>query len=306
MSNGAQEGASIGELFGRVVARLREAAGYRQAELAHAMYGMSSTRLNQIERGTGHPPTLANAMALDAELNTGGILAELWKHGNSRMFLAWSQPLIDLESTAVEMHMYLDQFVPGLLQTKDYARAVLQTGRTLQDEAHLEELVLSRLGRQERLNGPNRPYLWLVIDETVIRRPIGGPDIMRQQLARLLATEHNQRISVQVLPFSEGEYPRMGGLLALLTTPDKRKVAYTEGAEVGRLIEDPGEVRQYALTYERQRARALPVGMSMNMIREAMEGLGRAHFPSSAQALRLAKVQSQQFRGRRVRGSRYR
>lgn len=304
MSDGAQEGASVGELFGRVVATLRKAAGYGQAELGRATYGLSATRLNQIERGTGHPPTLANAMALDAELGTGGVLAELWKHGNSRMFLAWSKPLVDLESTAVEIHMYVDQLVPGLLQTEGYARALLRTGRTLRDEVHLEERVLNRLGRQEMLNGPDAPYLWVVLNEGVIRRAIGGPDIMRQQLARLLATEHTKRISVQVLPFVEGEYPRIGGSLTLLTTSDKRKVAYTEGAEIGRLIEDPDEVRQYALIHERQRARALPVRMSMDMIREAMNSLTRTHSPNSARALRLAKVRSQQRGRQSVRESR--
>ncbi|MFI6586922.1 helix-turn-helix domain-containing protein [Embleya sp. NPDC050493] len=306
MSDGTQEGASIGELFGRMVATLREAAGYRQAELARAMYGLSSTRLNQIERGTGHPPTLANAMALDAELNTGGLLAELWKHSNSRMFLTWSQPLMELEGSAVEIHTYLDQFIPGLLQTEGYARALLRSARTVRDEAHLEERLLTRLGRQERLDGPDAPYLWVVLNEAVIRRPIGGPDIMREQLARLLATEHNERISLQILPFSEGNFPRMGGALTLLTAPDKRKVAYTEGAEDGRLIEDPDEVGQYSAIHERQRAKALPLGMSMDMIREALEDLDRARIPGSAQALRLAKVQLQQRHRRKLRGGRRR
>ncbi|MET7304176.1 helix-turn-helix transcriptional regulator [Embleya sp. NPDC005575] len=306
MNDEAQDEASVVELFGRMVATLREAAGYRQAELGRTMYGLSTTRLNQIERGTGHPPTLANAIALDATLNTGGLLAELWKHVTSRTFPAWSQPFMDLEGSAREMRMYLVQVVPGLLQTEDYARAVLRMGRSLRDEVHLEERVRGRLGRQERLNGPDAPFLWVVLDEAVIRRPIGGPDTMRHQLAHLLATEHNDRISVQILPFSEAEHEGMGGSLTVLTTRDKREVAYTEGADVGRLIEDPGEVGQYAVTYDRQRARALPVGMSMDMIREAMEDLDRARFPSSAQALRLAKVQSQQLGRRSVRGSRTR
>jgi hypothetical protein len=127
---------------------------------------------------------------------------------------------------------------------------------------------------------------------------------MRAQPARLLATENDPHISVQVLPFSGGEHEGMGGSLTVLSTDDDREVAYTEGADVGRLIEDPDEVRQYAVTYDRQRALALPVDMSMDMIREAMEGRDRARVPSSAQALRLAKVQPQQ-RGRgSVRGSR--
>ncbi|MFE3205239.1 Scr1 family TA system antitoxin-like transcriptional regulator [Embleya sp. NPDC059237] len=306
MSDEAQDEAPVVEVFGRMVATLREAAGYRQAELARATYGLSPARLNQIERGTGHPPTLANAIALDATLNSDDLLTKLWKHVTSRIFPAWSQPFMDFESRAVEIRKYLVQFVPGLLQTEDYARAVLRLGRALRDEAQLEERVLGRLGRQERLTGPDAPHLWVVLDEAVIRRPVGGPDSMRQQLARLLATEHHDRINVQILPFGEGEHPGMGGSLTLLTMPDKRKVAYTEGADVGRMIEDPTEVGQCTITYDLQRARALPVGMSMNMIREAMEGLDRARFPSSARTLRLAKVQSQQFRGRRLRGSRHR
>ncbi|MGW9213829.1 helix-turn-helix domain-containing protein [Embleya sp. NPDC055664] len=306
MSDEAQEDAPVVEVFGRMVATLREAAGYRQAELARATYGLSATRLNQIERGTGHPPTMANAIALDTALKTGGLLTKLWKHLTTRVFAAWSQPFMDFESTAVEIRKYLVQFVPGLLQTENYARALLRGGRTLRDDAHLEERVFGRLGRQERLSGPEAPHLWVVLDEGVIRRPVGGPNTMRQQLARLLETENDSRISVQILPFDEGEHAGMGGSLTLLTMPEGRKVAYIEGAGVGRMIEDPIEVEQFAVTYDRQRARALPVGMSMDMIREAMEGLDHARFPRSARALRLAKVQSQRPGRGRLRGSRHR
>ncbi|WP_406284742.1 helix-turn-helix domain-containing protein [Embleya sp. NBC_00896] len=307
MDDEAQDAMPLADLFGRMVTVLREAAGYRQAELGRAMHGLGGTRLNQIERGTRHPPTLANAMELDATLKAGGLLTDLWSHVSRRTFPAWSQPFIELEGAAREMRMYVVQVIPGLLQTEDYARAVLRKGRSLRDEAHLEERVIGRLGRQERLNSPDAPYLWVVLDEAVIRRRVGGPDVMRQQLARLLATEHDPHISVQILPFSEGEHEGMGGSLTVLTTGDKREVAYTEGADVGRLIEDPDEVTQYAVTYDRQRARALPTGMSMDMIREVMEGLDSgARIPSSAQALRMAKVQLQQRRRGSVRRSRRR
>ncbi|MFE5333493.1 helix-turn-helix domain-containing protein [Embleya sp. NPDC056575] len=300
MNDGALEGASLGELFGRVVATLREAAGYRQAELARATYGLSSPRLNQIERGTGHPPTLANAMALDAALNTGGVLAALWKHSNHRVFLEWSQPLVDLENTSVEIHAFNDRFVPGLLQTEDYARTVLGWGRTTRNNDHLEQRVLHRLARQERLNGPDAPYLWVVLDEAVVRRRMGNPDTTRDQLARLLATARTEHITVQILPFNGGEHLHAGDSLTLLTTNDQRRYAYTEGATRGHLISDPDLVRQYTVIHERQRARALPVGMSMAMIREAMDDLDRPRTRNSAKALRLAKARSQRFGGRRT------
>ncbi|WP_037676906.1 helix-turn-helix transcriptional regulator [Streptomyces griseus] len=289
-------------LFGARVRRLRTAAGLTQAELGHRTH-VVSTRITQIERASGAKPTLELARALDAALGADDLLVELWPYVYREAFPDWSRRFMEYAERAVAVHEYAAHVVPGLLQTEDYARAVLKVGRTLGSKEQLEERVALRMGRQERIGAPDRPELWVVLDEAVLRRPVGGRPVMREQLARLLGTATARHITVQVLPFDQGEHAVMGGSLTLLTMPDGAEVAYTEGAHYGQLIEDPDEVRSFALTYDRLRAAALPPLMSLDMIRSVMEDNHRgANVPSRTERRRLAQEQLQQSGGRQLRG----
>nr|WP_234379541.1 DUF5753 domain-containing protein [Streptomyces caniscabiei] len=198
---------------------------------------------------------------------------------------------------------YASHVVPGLLQTEGYARAILSVGRTLGSKEQLEERVTARMVRQERLGAPDRPELWVVLDEAVLRRPVGGQVVTCEQLKRLLDAATERHVMVQVLPFDQGEHDIMGGSLTVLTMPDGSEIAYTEGAHYGQLIEDPDQVRSFALTYDRLRAAALPPLMSLDMIRSVMEDNQRgANVPSRSERRRLAQEQLQQSGGRRLRG----
>ncbi|MFE9970704.1 Scr1 family TA system antitoxin-like transcriptional regulator [Streptomyces hirsutus] len=290
-------------LFGTRVRRLRTAAGLTQAELG-ARTHVVSTRITQIERASGAKPTLELARALDAVLGADDLLVELWPYVYREAFPDWSRKFMEYSGRAIAVHEYAAHVVPGLLQTEDYARAVLSVGRTLGGEEQLEERVALRMGRQERLGTPCRPELWVVLDEAVLRRPVGGQAVMREQLERLLGTTEEPHITVQVLPFDQGEHHVMGGSLTVLTLPDGSEAAYTEGAHYGQLIEDPGEVRSFALTYDRLRAAALPPLMSLDMIRSVREDNHRgAKVPSRSDRRRLAQEQLQQSGGRQLRGS---
>ncbi|GAB2454459.1 helix-turn-helix domain-containing protein [Streptomyces incanus] len=290
-------------LFGARVRRLRTAAGLTQAELG-ARTHVVSTRITQIERASGAKPTLELARALDAALGADDLLVELWPYVYREAFPDWSRRFMEYSGRAVAIHEYAAHVVPGLLQTEGYARAVLSVGRTLGGKEQLEERVALRMGRQERLGTPCRPELWVVLDEAVLRRPVGGQAVMREQLARLLDTAAEPHITVQVLPFDQGEHDVMGGSLTVLTLPDGSENAYTEGAHYGQLIEDPGEVRSFALTYDRLRAAALPPLMSLDMIRSVREDNHRgAKVPSRSDRRRLAQEQLQQSGGRQLRGS---
>lgn len=210
---------------------------------------------------------------------------------------------MEYSERAVAIREYAAHVVPGLLQTEAYARAVLGVGRTLGSKEQLEERVALRMGRQERLGAPDRPELWVVLDESVLRRPVGGRTVMGQQLARLLGTATASHVTVQLLPFDQGEHDVMGGSLTLLTMPDGSEIAYTEGAHYGQLIEDPDEVRSFTLAYDRLRAAALPPLMSLDMIRSVMEDNHRgAKVPSRSERRRLAQEQLQQSGGRQLRG----
>ncbi len=302
MANGIDPSASMAALFGARVRRLRTAAGLTQAQLGDLTH-VVSTRITQIERASGAKPTLELARALDTALGADDLLVELWPYVYREAFPDWSRRFMDYAERAVAVREYAAHVVPGLLQTEAYARAVLSVGRTLGSKEQLEERVTARMGRQERLSGPDRPELWVVLDEAVLRRPVGGRAVMREQLERLLDAGAEPHVTVQVLPFDQGEHDVMGGSLTLLTLPDGSEVAYTEGAHHGRLIEDQGEVRSFALTYDRLRAAALPPLMSLGMIRSVMEDNHRgANVPSRSERRRLAQEQLQQSGGRQLRG----
>lgn len=290
-------------LFGSRVRRLRTAAGLTQAELGRKTH-VVSTRITQIERSSGAKPTLELARALDDALGADNLLVDLWPYVYREAFPDWSRAFMAHSARAVSVREYAAHVVPGLLQTEDYARALLSVGLSLKDEEHLEERISVRLGRQERLGTPDRPDLWVVLDESVLMRPVGGPTVMRAQLARLLEAAADRHITVQVMPFHQGEHDVMGGSLTVLTLPDSSEVAYTEGAHYGQLIEDPDEVGRLAVSYDRVRAVALPPLMSLDMIRSVMEGNHRgANVPSRADRRRLAQEQLQQSGRGQLRGS---
>lgn len=301
MAKGIQPEESMAALFGSRVRRLRTAAGLTQAELG-ARTHVVSTRITQIERASGAKPTLELARALDAVLGADNLLVDLWPYVYREAFPDWSRAFMAHSARAVSVGQYAAHVVPGLLQTEDYARAVLSVGRSLTGEEQLEERVAARLARQERLGSPDRPELWVVLDEAVLRRPVGGRAVMQGQLARLLDAAAEPHITVQVLPFDQGEHDALGGSLTVLTQPDGSEVAYTEGAHYGQLVEDPGEVRPFTVTYDRLRAAALPPLMSLGMIRSVMEGNHRgANVPSRSERRRLAQEQLQQSGGGRLR-----
>ena len=306
MAKGIDPSASMAALFGARVRRLRTAAGLTQAELG-ARTHVVSTRITQIERASGAKPTLALARALDTALGADDLLVDLWPYVYREAFPDWSRKFIAHAEQAVSVREYAAHLVPGLLQTEAYARAVLSVGVTLSGDEQLEERVSARMARQQRLGSPDAPELWVVLDEAVLKRPIGGDDVMRAQLGRLVEAAAERHIKVQVLPFAQGEHDAMGGSLTVLTLPDGSEVAYTEGAHNGRLVEDPTEVERFSLTYDRLRADALPTLMSLDMIRSAMEGCHReANVPSRSERRRLAQEQLQQSGGRQLRGGRRR
>ncbi|RFU82496.1 XRE family transcriptional regulator [Streptomyces triticagri] len=289
-------------LFGARVRRLRTAAGLTQAELGRRTH-VVATRITQIERASGAKPTLELARALDAALGGDQLLVELWPYVYRESFPDWSRAFMEHSERAVEIGEYSAHVVPGLLQTEEYARAVLSFGLTLNNEAQLEQRVAARMGRQQRLNSADRPELWVVLDEAVLRRPVGGAAVMLRQLERLIDAAGVPGVTVQVLPFDQGMHDAMGGSITVLGLPDGSRVAYAEGAHHGQLFEEPDEVRRFSVSYDRLRAASLPPLMSLDLIRSVMEDNDRAaRVPSRSERRRLAQEQLQQSGGRQLRG----
>ncbi|MFC9228042.1 Scr1 family TA system antitoxin-like transcriptional regulator [Streptomyces decoyicus] len=292
-------------LFATRLRRLRLSAGLTQAQLGRQAH-THSTRINQIERTTGAKPTLELARALDEAVGADELLIELWPYVHRETFPDWAREFMERSERAVVIRQYMAAVVPGLLQTEDYARDLMRLDQSLESAEQLEERVAARLGRQARLERPDGPELWVVLDEAVLARPLSGPAVMRAQFARLLTAATDPRITLQVLPFKSGKHDAMGGSLTVLTKPDGSEAAYTEGADYGQLIEDPQEVKSYSVAYDRLRTLALPPYMSLDMIRSAMEDTHDERVPSRSARRRLAQVQLQQSGGRRLRRGRRR
>ncbi|MFI7092171.1 helix-turn-helix domain-containing protein [Streptomyces lydicus] len=291
-------------LFATRLRRLRLNAGLTQAQLGQRTH-THPTRINQIERTTGAKPTLELARALDEAVGAEELLIELWPYVYRETFPDWAREFMERSERATAIREYASAVVPGLLQTEDYARALLSLGRTLESAEQLEERVAARLGRQVRLTEPSGPELWVVVDEAVLLRPLGDPSVMQAQLTRLLEAGQHPRVTLQVLPFSSGGHEIIGRSLTLLNQPDGTESAYVEVADFGQLFDDSDEVESFSVTYDRLRALALPPNMSLDMIRSAMEGTRRAErTPSRSERRRLAQVQLQQSGGRQLRRDR--
>ena len=180
---------------------------------------------------------------------------------------------IGLESAAIEMRDYEALVVPGLLQTEEYTRALLQAGSPDEPEESIEAHVRVRRERQGLLHKPEDPLRFIaVLDESVIRREIGGSDVMRSQLKHLVEAGRMRNVTIQILPFTGGAYAGMAGSFAILKFTDAPSVVYAE-ALAGDIYQDAGDVQRYHVVFESLRAAALSPLESMKMIENAERGV---------------------------------
>jgi transcriptional regulator with XRE-family HTH domain len=290
---------TMSALYATRLRKRRLETGWTQRFLG-AKVNVVSSRINQLERATGAKPTVELSSALDRALDMDDLLTDLTPHVRREAFPDFVKAYMDRELKARTIRVLQTQLVHGLLQTEDYARTLLRNGPTLRDQKeHLEERLTARMERQRRLDDPELKAFTMVLDESGLVRPVGGPEIMRAQLARLLEVAEHPKITIQVLPFDSGAYPHSQCSLMMLDMPDGTETAYQEGTGFGRLTEETDEVRFFAGQYDQIRAQALPEHLSLDLIRSVMEGhYGAARLSSQAQRRRLAAQQLQR-RGRR-------
>ncbi len=256
---------SLAALYGAKLRKLRLRAGMTQRQLGDRI-PIAHSRIAQFELGKEPPPADVNGK-LDALLGADGDLTDLWGHVRRTPFPDWVQTFMAYEAKAARMRKYMAHAVPGLLQTEAYARALLRISRPRDLDVQIETLVSARLERQTILGGASPPLLWCILDEAVIRRPVGGLTVMRDQLQHLISMAQTPDVVLQVLPFRKGEHPVMGGSLTLLSFARGQDVAYTESSHSGELMETPEEVAEYALAYDLLQAKALPPDESLAEIR---------------------------------------
>ncbi|MEU9834987.1 helix-turn-helix transcriptional regulator [Streptosporangium sp. NPDC048047] len=254
------------EVFGAEVRRYRKRAGLTQDRLAELTM-FSQSLIGFIERGE-RTPSRSFARSCDDALCAGGELIRLWESATRAASPQWFRGWLDIEKEAHTLHTWQPIVVPGLLQTEEYARAVLR-GKPGAEGHEVEKKVVARMERQAIFSRSTPPMLWVVLDEGVLRRPIGGREVMRRQLERLLIASSSPRIAVQVLPLELGVATGVLGGFVIAQLPGARKTVYLESALNGQVTSRSEDVEAIQAVYDTIRAQAHPRHVSMELIRKA-------------------------------------
>ncbi|MEV8015675.1 helix-turn-helix transcriptional regulator [Streptomyces sp. NPDC086554] len=256
--------ASVAHLLGYKVQKAREALGWTQTELADKV-PTTQNRISQIENATD-PPSLKMTTQLDAMLGLKGALVELWPLVGISGFQDYAQPFLKQQGTARTIHEF-SLTVPGLLQTEDYANAIMSLSVPDGSE-DLADKITRRMERQSVFERDEPPWHWVLLDENALNRAQGSKETMAAQIERLLTDVQRPYINVQILPANAACTP---GSFSLLTMPDGERCAYTEGFRTGMYFEEPAEVDRYQRIYDRLRSDALGTDESERLMRNALE-----------------------------------
>lgn len=206
-------------------------------------------------------------------LASDGALLELRKvlkdHLRDRAYPGWFADWPGKEAGAKRLRTFELVVVPGLLQTEDYARAVLST-RVGDSDDEIEEMVAARMERQAILARPKPPTLWVILDEAVLRRPVGGPEVMAGQLRRLAEDARKPDIVLQVVPFGAGAHQGLnGGAFVIADFDAGPGAAYQDAAAAGQVVDNAEEIESLMVTWDTLRAEALPRSASLKLVEEA-------------------------------------
>ena len=216
------------------------------------------------------PDEVAAFLLLTREANSPG----WWQHYGD-VLPRWFRTYVDLESAATLIRTYEGQFIPGLLQTDDYMRAVVQGAHLDESSEELGRRVRLRLARQTLLTREHPPRLWAVVDEAAMRRPVGGPEVMRGQLEWLIEATKLPNVTLQVLPFEAGAHPAMVGSFSVLRFPDEElpDVVYLEHLTSALYLNKPEEVDQYLHVMEGICVRAAPPDRTAELLDSILDEL---------------------------------
>ncbi|MCX5523802.1 helix-turn-helix transcriptional regulator [Streptomyces bobili] len=253
------------DYYGWELRRQREAANLKQGQLGDIIFCTGSL-IGQIET-TKKIPTRDFSERVDAALGTDGLFSRLIGLVLRSQLPTWFQPYAEMEAKAAYISTYQAQLVYGLLQTEEYARAVLATG--MPDD--LDGLVSARMERQRVLERKQPPLAWTILDEAVLHRPIGGHEVMRGQLARLLEFTSHRWTRIQVLPYEAGEHASLAGSFNFLRFEDDPDLVYTEDVIAGHMTANPETIKEAARRYAHLQAAALSVEASAALITRVME-----------------------------------
>ncbi|MFH8218694.1 helix-turn-helix domain-containing protein [Streptomyces sp. NPDC018057] len=258
-------GASPLDYYGFELRRLRETANLTQRQLGEIV-NYTGSLVGQVETAR-KLPTAEFSERVDAALGTGGLLSRLVELVMRSQLPAWFRQVAELQGRASEIYSFETYMVPGLLQTKAYARAVFGA----LDQTDLDDRTAVRISRQRIFERERPPLFWAVLSEAALRQAIGGRGVMREQLAHLLSFESNPRINVQILPFSTGAHAGLQGSFDVYRFVSDPTIVYTEGYGSGHPTANPETVNDCSLRYDHLQAAALSLKDSAELIRRVME-----------------------------------
>ncbi|MBF5001312.1 helix-turn-helix domain-containing protein [Nocardia sp. BSTN01] len=269
-----------------LLSEMREQAGISK-EVVSARTGINVTTLYRIETAQARPQRRTLTAMLDLygigepqRSDAVQLLMEAQKPGMSRPFEAAVSEVyaayINFETEALSARLFQTSFIPGLLQTERYAWAVLDTAMPKVETSVIEQRLRARVERSKVLSRDGNPLeLWVVLDEAAIRRVVGGPEVMREQLLRLTEDTDKRNVILQVLPFGAGAHPAMVGSFVVLDFPDPAdpELVYVEGIAGDDIVEGHNEIRRFGVMFDQLRAMALSPRDSAEMINEIADGL---------------------------------
>lgn len=270
----AVAGQSPQKVFGAMLGYFRTSAGLTPDQLGSLVF-LSGSQIRKVEAGIRTPSEeLVKACEDLPQLACNGALAKLHEllakslKNHRGAYPGWFAAWPDKEAAAKRLRSFSLVVIDGLLQTDDYARAILSTKVGITPEK-LDAAVDARLARQRILTREDPPELWVIIDEGALRRPVGSPEIMREQLKHLAEMARKPHIVVQVIPFESAAHEGLrGGPFKVADFEDAPVAAYQDTALAGQIIEDTDEAEALAHTWDTLRSEALPQAASLKLIEE--------------------------------------
>ncbi|MFH9616814.1 helix-turn-helix domain-containing protein [Streptomyces pratensis] len=263
-----ESGVAVVAAVGRQIKAWREAAGLRAGELGVAI-GYGEDLVYKVEGGRRIPrPEFLDKV--DEALGAGGKIALLKEDVAQVRYPKKIRELAKLEERAVEMGLYSNHNVHGLLQTPEYARALFEMRRPAYSQDEVERVLAARMARQTVFDRSPAPSLSFVQEQVTLCRPIGGTMVLRRQLQRLLEVGQLRNVEIQVMPTSREDHAGMDGGVEVLKFEDGTAVGRSDGAFAGRPVSDPKQLRILELRYGMIRAQALAPRESMAFIEQLL------------------------------------
>ncbi|MFD7691216.1 helix-turn-helix transcriptional regulator [Streptomyces sp. NPDC059781] len=261
-------GVAVITTVGRQLKLRREAAGMRAIEFGRIV-GYGEDMVYKIEGGKRIPRQEFLDKA-DEVLNAGGLIAAAWEDVKKVRYPKTVRQLGKLEGRAVEIGVYECNIIAGLLQTPEHARAVIGAAQPPYSPDDVERMVAARLDRRAVFERDPAPALSFVLEEGVLRRPIGGKMVWRRQLERLLEVGRLHNVVLQVMPMNCDTHSGLDGRIELLKFADGTAVGRSDGAFSGRPTSDPRQLRILELRYGTIRAQALSPCESLAFIEQLL------------------------------------